>query len=420
MRSFLTLVVLVAALFATNSEACSCQAPGPPCESMFSSTVFVGKALSSKPAPPVGGISSGSAVTTFEVVETLHAASPLGKTVDLSHGTIGSMCGITFDLGKTYVVYAGGENGQLGAGACSRTHVLRKNDEDVAFAHALPKRTTALVEGRLVRSEGHEKVPLGGVEIRAGDAGVSTKTSATGAFTLDLPPGLHSLELVSDAVVPWADRTTVVNVPHPAACAHPVISVQWNGRIEGKVTMADGAPVVGVEVFALAKRESDRHWRLSARTAADGTFLIHGAAPGAFFVAISPSDFGGTSPESPWPAVFAPGVNDVKKATVVNVPAAGKAAPVSFVVANPLRTVTVRIVVKSAAGQLVKGANISVGPASQTRSTGGSSDASGVMTVKELAGEPLTIRGCTADMQTCVTETKPFEKDTTVELVLPK
>lgn len=418
MRSFLTLVAFAAALFATESEACSCQAPGPPCESMFSSTVFVGKALASKPSPPSGGISSGSVVTTFELVETLRSEFTLGKTVELSHRTDGNSCGIAFDVGKTYVVYAGGTAGQLGAGACSRTHLLRKNDEDVAYAHALPKRTTALIEGRLVRSEGHEKAPLGGVEIRAADAGVSTRTTPAGAFTLELPPGLHTLELVSEALVPWGDRTTIVNVPHPGACAHPTISVQWNGRIEGKVTTADGAPVVGVEVFALAKKAADRHWRLSARTAADGTFLIHGAAPGSFFVAISPSDFGGTSPESPWPAMFAPGVTDVKKATVVNVSAAGKAGTVSFVVPKPQSTVMLRVIVKSADGKRVKGAFVSVAPTGGTRSTGGSADASGVMTVKELAGEPLTLRGCTADMQTCATETKPFEKDTTVELVL--
>lgn len=387
---------------------------------MFLSTVFVGKALSTKPSQPTGGISSGGAVTTFELVETLHSTTPLGKTVDLWHRTDGNTCGVAFDLGKTYVVYAGGESGQLGAGACSRIHRLTANDADVAYAHALPKRTTALVEGRLVRSEGHEKAPLGGVEVRAADAGVSTKTTPAGAFTLALPPGVHTIEVVSDALVPWGDRTTVVNVPHPAACAHPIMTVLWNGRIEGTVTTTDGAPVQGVEVFALAKRESDRHWRLSSRTGADGSFLIHGAAPGSFLLAISPTDFGGTSPESPFPQLFAPGVTELKKAKLVNVTAAGKTGPVAFVVPKPLPTATVHVVVKSKDGQFVKGAFISVGPTSGTRSTGGSADASGVMTVKELAGEPLTIRACAADMKTCSTDTRTLEKDTTIELVLPK
>ncbi|MDP3238176.1 MAG: hypothetical protein Q8N26_35620 [Myxococcales bacterium] len=35
MRSSLTLVVLIATLFTTDAEACSCQAPGAPCASMF-------------------------------------------------------------------------------------------------------------------------------------------------------------------------------------------------------------------------------------------------------------------------------------------------------------------------------------------------------------------------------------------------
>jgi len=39
--------------------------------------------------------------------------------------------------------------------------------------------------------------------------------------------------------------------------------------------------------------------------------------------------------------------------------------------------------------------------------------------VKELGGEPLTIRACSADMKSCSTDTRSPERDTTVALVLP-
>lgn len=45
------LVALVGLLVLASprADACSCRAPGPPCEEMFWGTVFVGKAVSAQP-----------------------------------------------------------------------------------------------------------------------------------------------------------------------------------------------------------------------------------------------------------------------------------------------------------------------------------------------------------------------------------
>ncbi len=419
MRALLVVVTVVAVLTPKEADACSCQAPGPPCETMFSATVFVGKVLSSKPAPSTNGISTGSETTTFEVIETLHSEKPLGKTVDLSHQTNGNICGITFDVGKTYVVYAGGANGQLSAGACSRTHRFTANDEDVAYAHALPKRLLAKVEGRVVRMDGHEKLPLEKIEVRTADAGVSVKVASKGTFTLDLPPGTHQLELVSEVATLWERSSAMVVVPHAASCAKPMLSVQWNGRIGGRLTGPDGGVLAGVDVFALPQK-GDPHWRAADTTKTDGTFEVSGLAPGAYVLAVSPEDFGGLSPSSPFPTTWAPGVNDRKKAKAVTVTAAGRAGPVEFVVPQPMQTVSLKVVVKSKAGAVVQGSQVNVAPENGNRSTGAGTDASGAIVVKELAGVVLVVRACSSDMKKCVTAKRAFDGDAIVNLTLPE
>lgn len=419
MRALLVVVTVVAVLTSKEADACSCQAPGPPCETMFSATVFVGKVLSSKPAPSTTGISTGSATTTFEIVETLHADKPLGKTVDLSHQTNGSICGIAFGVGRTYVVYASGANGQLSAGACSRTHLLTANDEDVAYAHALPKRGLAKVEGRLVRMDGHGKLPLEKVDVRAADVGVSAKVATNGTFTLDLPPGTHRLELVSEVATLWERSSATVVVPHAASCAKPMLNVQWNGRIAGRVTGPDGGVLAGVEVYALPQK-GDQHWRAADTTKADGTFEVAGLAPGAYVLAVSPEDFGGLSPTSPFPTTWAPGVTDRRKAKPVTVTAAGRAGPVEFVVPQPMQTVSLKVMVKSKAGAVVQGAQVNVAPENGNRSTGAGTDASGAVVVKELGGVVLIVRACSSDLKKCVTAKRAFDGDAIVNLTLPE
>lgn len=412
MRTLAVLLLLFVSLTSREADACSCQAPGPPCSAMFTSTVFVGKVTAS----PTG--EQAAATTTFQVLETLHSKAPLGPTVQVRHSTIGSICGLRFEPGRTYVVYASGTPpGELHAGACTRTHVLRSKDEDVAFARALPKRTQALVEGRLFRADGHEGAPIADVEIGVADAGISTKTSATGGFSLLVPPGTWTLEVRSELVSAWDRARPVVSVPHPAACAMPSIPVQWNGRLSGQVKSADGKPVGGVEVHALAKRPEDRHWLLSDITAADGSFEIAGAAPGEYLVVLSPPDSGGPSPQRPWPTTWAPGVADESRAKTFTLTRAGRAGPVALVAPPRLKTVAVQVLVKRA-GQPVKGAVVSLVPLGANRSTGGLTDDVGAWRAVEFAGQRVKLRVCNEAQADCVEQERSFEADITLEIPL--
>lgn len=373
---FAAVAVLLAR--AAPAEACSCSVPGPPCAVMFLSTVFVGK---------VTAVSSGktSAKTTFEVIDTLHSAFPLGKTVTIEHSSIGSMCGITFAQGTTYVVYAGGSSPTtLGVGACSRTHVWTKGDPDVAFAKQATTRTTARIEGTVALSAGGDSKPLAGVEVKAG--GASAKTNGRGAFTLDVPPGTYSLAIGNPDLRLWQGRAVDVALPVAAACATPHLTVAYDGRIEGTVTGADGKPVSDLEVGAIAAKPSERSWRLSSRTDAKGHYLIHEVPAGTFQVGVSIPDYGGTDVASPYPTTFY-GKKIVTKR-------AGLVQNIDFAIPAAIKRVTFKGTVRRADGSPIPKAYVTITPAGKNRSTSGPADDKGAYTAVELAGEDVTIRVC--------------------------
>lgn len=407
MRVLALLFAVGTALSASSAMACSCRAPGPPCESMFSATVFVGKVTKTAP------LTNATMRTTFEVLETLNAKTPLGKTVELDHLSVGSMCGLTFAEGTTYVVYAGGRDGKLSVGACSRTHLLTKKDEDVEFAHRLGKRDKAVVNGLIVRADGHEQAPIAGAVVKVKGREASATIDPKGAFSLDLEPGSYELELVSPSITQWRREPILVEVPHPAACPRPEISVAWNGTIRGKVT-SDGAAVAGLNVHALAKKPALQHWNLLGRTGDDGSYEIHGIEPGTFFVVVSPKDSGGPSADSPYPTTWAPGVGTQDKAKSVTIGKAGTAT-IDLELPARLQTHRLEVLVKKANGEPQRGAVVNVIPTGGTRSTGGATNEQGRFELRELGGLELTVRAC---MGPCVETRTTLSADAKVELML--
>ncbi|MFO0601408.1 MAG: carboxypeptidase-like regulatory domain-containing protein [Myxococcaceae bacterium] len=405
MRLVLSCLVVGVLAWSPRAEACSCQAPGPPCESMFLSTVFVGTVTN------VAQL-SGAAITTFEVSEVLHSRKPLGKTVAVQHGVIGSMCGLTFEPGKTYVVYAGGDE-QLSTGACTRTHLFKKNDEDVAFAHARPP-AEARVQGVVVLND--ESGPRAGVEVRVKGTALSAKSDAKGRFAFSVPPGDYELEVVTAGYRPWRGEAPKISLPVAAACASRVFTLSIDGRIEGRLTDAGGKPVAGVEVYAEAKREADRHWRLSGKTDAEGRYVIHEVPPGSFTVGVSVADSGGISPTSPYAPTWYPGVADLKKAGLVKLDRAGVTSNVDFVLPAAVPVRKVRGSVKRPDGSPCPEVYVSVVPVGGLRSTGVAVDAKGEFAVDELEGLEVVVRACRA--QKCAEEKRKVTGDLTVPLVL--
>lgn len=359
---------------------------------MFGGTVFVGKAVRSQPVPAQMLVR-----TTFDVSEVLNGTI-LTKTVDVQSASEGSMCGTSFTVGTTYVVYAGGDPKLgLSTGMCSRTHVLQKNDEDVAFARASAKSTAtkAKVVG-MVTVSGEPNKRRAGIEVRVKGTTIAAKTNAKGEFTFDLAPGTYELEVNAPGLRPWQGEKLPLQFPNAKVCPRPRITLAWDGQIQGRVSYADGSPASGARISAMARPGTEQQWRIESTALADGSYTLHEVQAGQWSVVVSSPDDGYPSPVSPHPTTFYPGTPDAKQAKAIAIKRAGLVKGIDFVVPAPMPVVTITGDVKRADGSAAVKAWITVTPKGGNRSTGGSTDDRGALSVQELVGD-VVVRACQFD-----------------------
>lgn len=126
--SALALVVSSFAFNAAPAYACSCMMPKPPQEALGeSAAVFQGTVAGVRESEQDGYIVTFSVEGSWKGVDK--------ASVEVSTARDSAACGIAFETGKTYLVYAHAqEDGSLGTGLCSRTHEIvdATADEDVA------------------------------------------------------------------------------------------------------------------------------------------------------------------------------------------------------------------------------------------------------------------------------------------------
>jgi hypothetical protein len=415
----LAVVCLVIVSAPTRADACSCRAPGPVCEELFFGTVFVGKAVSQAEVPRKLAIR-----VTFEVIEVLNGGIAT-KTVDVETPSEGSMCGARFRDGATYVVYAGGDAASgLAVSACSRTHVVgdMSKDADIVFARTAKKSTAtkARVNGTVSISGSGSSQNGAGLEVRVKGTQIATRTSASGAFVLELAPGAYELEVPVKGLRPRRGETFALNIGHAAWCPRPHLAVVWDGQIQGRVTYPDGTAASGVRVVVRGKPGMDEAWRTDATTDANGRYTLHEVEAGDWLVLVSPSEEGLPSTHSPHPTTYYPGTPDAKQAKRVSIKRAGVAQNIDFVVPPPLTVVTFHGDVVAADGKRAPKASIGVSPKGVNRSSANIADDNGSFTMDELAGLEIVVRACSDDdRRKCVevtTKVEPSMKRLTLKL----
>ncbi|MGB7443729.1 MAG: hypothetical protein WA919_21915 [Coleofasciculaceae cyanobacterium] len=124
----ITLLLVPSLLFVNTkrAEACSCIQPPPPLTALEQATaVFAGKVTSINQTEPF------NLEVTFQVSQawkgeassTLVVATPLNS----------AMCGVYFEIGEEYLVYAYGEENQLSTNLCSRTQLASQAEADLVM-----------------------------------------------------------------------------------------------------------------------------------------------------------------------------------------------------------------------------------------------------------------------------------------------
>ncbi|MFS0864479.1 hypothetical protein [Fredinandcohnia sp. 179-A 10B2 NHS] len=126
----LLLVPVLLSFFPQPASACSCAMPGSVEEELKQKTaVFSGKVIDINRSSNVLLQSSSEPVEVlFEVNEVWKGSNK--SQVIVHTGLDSASCGFEFKSKKEYIVYAYGENGDLGTGICERTKLLSEASED--------------------------------------------------------------------------------------------------------------------------------------------------------------------------------------------------------------------------------------------------------------------------------------------------
>jgi hypothetical protein len=408
MTRLMIAALVLLCLRASAADACSCATKAPPCETMFLGTVFAGKVVGTTQR-------QDTATTTFEVDETLYSQVPIGTRVDVQHDQSTS-CAMSFADGATYVVYAFGAPGALETALCTRTHRVDgpiDSDEDVRFARAGAKRTTAVVDGKvIVREQLGQDLPRAGVVLRVAGTRQTATTRTDGSFHVEVPPGSYTLEVVTPGLKPWWSSGPVhLDVPHPAACAHPEIDLFWDGRIAGRVTDAAGKPIAGVPVAAESTATHRNHGQI-ASTDADGRYALDLVPPGRYRVGVSITSLGGPSAQSPYPATYS-------RELVLG--EATSLSKIDLSLPALLAERTLQVVVTDARRKPVNGGRVAVRRVDGTLTSFGT-DKRGIVVLKEYETTQLELRACVRppDSQSlCDERIHTVTGDATIELHIP-
>lgn len=131
----LVLILIGLAIGPGRAYACSCAPPPSPTVALNQATaVFAGRVTA---AAEPGGLFSSSAdpmTITFHVSQVWKG--DVSHPLLLETASSSASCGYTFEVGRDYLVYAGGAPDRLEVSLCSRTQLLAGATEDLSLLGA--------------------------------------------------------------------------------------------------------------------------------------------------------------------------------------------------------------------------------------------------------------------------------------------
>jgi len=361
----LLVVCVIAALWPSPADACTCAQSGSACEEFSRvDAVFVGRVVgiqTSTDSPKFG-----TRRVQIAVVEALRGVNP-GTVTVRTYPANGGSCGYPFVEGETYLVYAfEPEPGILVATMCGRTRVAAEVTDEISYLRTLARPaagTTARIKGQLqtlswppppqASSDGFPRLRL----TATGNAGAYSATSnPRGEFAFEgLPLGRY--ELKAETPGEFEAETKTLDLFHAESCSVTYFTMWHSGRITGRVVGHEGAAVADLGLELLRSDPSSGGATdafIAARTAGDGTFEFRRVPPGQFTLRVAKA------------LAFHPGVTTREQAGRVSVAPGQHVRVDDFRLPARVGTVTIEGVALTASGKPAAGAEVSVRPTTGT------------------------------------------------------
>jgi hypothetical protein len=362
---------------ATEGIACSCRQKSSVCNAFGDAkAVFIGKVVEGSSVERMSDMLKAGTkdlTFTFEVRRGFVGANA-DQTVQVHTGFGFGDCGFPFEKGEEYIVYAYqyGDSNVLSTGICTRTTHISRAEEDISGLETLFKSKGSSVTGRVIRYErssllGEPHVPMARTTVklvRSGDRkAFFANTNAKGEFTF---VGLRSgkYRVVPPIGKGWLveDYETDEFLLNEHGCAANDISIKNDSEINVKILDPNDRPVTGlwVELIPTSINSSSERFPDEFNvTNPQGETTFYGSPPGKYTLSVN--FFNPPGNEAPFPAVFAPGVEDRSRAQVFEIhPGTHISKTIVIKIPRSLEPVSLPGIVVDQEGKPVKGAQVNL------------------------------------------------------------
>jgi hypothetical protein len=323
----LTLVCLAGP--AQLAEACSCIRPSVACDAAWSVTsVFTAEVVSVEAGVrPGDGDRLPTARARLRVIEpfiNMPAAESVVEWAPLS------TCSFQFQRGERYLVYAHGAAPRLAVSSCSRTRRLAEAKQDLEYLRSLSTTVpVSRVFGRITELSRHpaephavDYGPLANVRLSVSGAGFMREvmTDEYGRYEVtDVPVGKVDIKVdVPFSVSPQGGEW---HIRDPRGCVAADFTVSPVATVTGRIVDANGQPIAGVGVDAVAAElaghfPEEMHTR--AVSDAHGIFTFDDLPPGDYVFGLHLTK---PTPNTPVAApIIMPGPDPARPAVVTLAP----------------------------------------------------------------------------------------------------
>jgi hypothetical protein len=291
----------------------------------FADAIFVGKAIT------IEKETKGSFQTESTVFEIEELFSGKKKQQIKVKNKSGFSCDVEFERGKTYLVFAGGdEETGFGTGFCSGNLPIEYAGEELSN---LRKLITSNEKGKLSGTilaklekgnKDENRVPVPNIQVNALEIATgkiyNTFSDKAGRYEISVPAGSYKINLTVPeyAKLEYFNENEIFKVKE-RGCAEGFYVLTNNSRIIGKVIDSDGKLVSDLRVELLSIDEKDKSCLrgMSGETNNSGSFTIDEIPTGKYTLSVNYNSF--PQSNSPFPTVFYPNASNRESAKIFEI-----------------------------------------------------------------------------------------------------